>query len=146
MLMNRIGIDSNTDQKSALLRPTDVEGTTCADMDLSVLTSFEEVQEEGEPDFVVELIDLYLEDTPRRIAAMKATVMETDAMSLKRAAHSLRGSSANLGARRMAALCDELEHVDGNDSVQKTSALLSGLEQEFERVRLAFLDERQRRL
>jgi len=39
-------------------------------VDLEVLYGLTEAQGDGEPDLIVELIDLYLEDTPRRVTAM----------------------------------------------------------------------------
>ena len=42
-----------------------------AAVDLAVLASYEKIQLDGEPDLIVELIDLYLEDAPRRVAVMQ---------------------------------------------------------------------------
>jgi HPt (histidine-containing phosphotransfer) domain-containing protein len=85
-------------------------------IDMSVLASFEEVQMEDEPDLIVELIDLYLDDAPHQLALMQAAIAGADAATLKRTAHGLKGSSANLGICRVAALCEELEHTDHDDS------------------------------
>ena len=113
---------------------------------MAVLKGFEEVQDEGEPDLIVELIDLYLEAAPRKLASMQEAVAGADEVSLRRAAHSLKGSSASLGAFGAAALCEELEHVSKADSLQNTGALLTMLELELSRVRRAFAAERRRRL
>jgi HPt (histidine-containing phosphotransfer) domain-containing protein len=146
MPINHAEISKFTDQPPVLSLQASVADAARDAVDMSVLISFEDAQIEGEPDLIVELIDLYLEDTPHRVAAMQKALATADALSLKRAAHSLKGSSANLGARRVAALCDELEHLSGNDMFQKVRALLSGLEQEFAYVQQAFAAERQRRL
>lgn len=115
-------------------------------VDLSVLRGLEEERVEGESDLVVELIDLYLYDTSQRVAAIKAALSLEDEDSLKRFAHALKGSSANLGARRVASLCDEIERLDCIDSFEDCRALVESLELEFERVRQLFIAERQRRL
>lgn len=113
---------------------------------MSMLLSLEAAQAEGGPDIVVELIDLYFEDTPRRVAAVRRALEEEDVPALRWAAHGLRGSSASLGARRLAALCDELEGLPGEDLAREGASLLTRLAHEFECVRQAFADERSRRL
>jgi HPt (histidine-containing phosphotransfer) domain-containing protein len=116
-----------------------------ASLDLSVLISFEEVQSDGEPDLIVELIDLYIADAELRGAVMRDALSKKDEPSLKGAAHSLRGSSANLGARQMAKICEELEHTDWSASFDSLEPLLRQLEQESARVCQVFLTERERR-
>jgi len=114
-------------------------------VDLAILASFDEAQEEGEPDFVVELIDLYLEEAPRFFDSIRDGLANDDWLSAKRAAHSLRGSSSNLGILQLALIADALEHLT---STQDASAagLLQGLEDEITRVEKILLAERQRRM
>jgi|SRR5215213_8470580 len=113
-------------------------------VDLVVLLSLAEAQVEGEPDLVVELIDLYAEDTPRRLAAIRSAWAARDLAALRRAAHGLKGSSASLGARQVEILCEKLERLSGKELLQGGEMLLTRLEREFARVRLAFADERSR--
>jgi len=115
-------------------------------VNLKVLTSFAEVQIEGEPDLIVELIDLYLDDAPRRIASLQEAVAKADEKGFRRAAHTLKGSSANLGAGRLAELCEQIERAEDDDAVQEVRVLLQSMEREFEHVRRAFSAERLRRL
>jgi two-component system sensor histidine kinase/response regulator len=114
-------------------------------VDLAALKGFEGMQAEGEPDLIVELIDLYLEDAPRKLASMLEAVAGADEGALRRVAHSLKGSSASLGACRVAALCEKLERADCDDSFGRGGALLALLGQELERVRQAFAAERRKR-
>jgi HPt (histidine-containing phosphotransfer) domain-containing protein len=115
-------------------------------VDLAVLASYEKIQLDGEPDLIVELIDLYLEDAPRRVAVMRESLAKRNWLSVKREAHSLRGSSGNLGALQMALICDEIEGIESGDLFPSIEPLLSCLEQELEQVLHIFLAERQRRL
>ena len=112
---------------------------------MEALNSFESAQMEGEPDIIVELIDLYLEDAQRRVSVMQEATTQADEKTIKWAAHALRGSSAHLGAHRIAALCQEIEHLDSASLLQNGATLLIELAQEFERVRQVFLAERMRR-
>ena len=114
-------------------------------VDLAILASFDEAQQEGEPDFVVELIDLYLEEAPRFFNSIREALASHDWLTAKRAAHSLRGSSSNLGILQMAMIAGALEHLTA-DQDASAAELLRGLEDEFTRVEEILLAERQRRM
>lgn len=64
---------------------------------------------EGDRDFVVELIEAYLTDGAAHIEAIGAAVDASDADALVRPAHTLKSSSATLGAARIAMTARELE-------------------------------------
>ena len=113
-------------------------------VDLAVLATYDEAQMEGEPDFVVELIDIYLNEVPRLFDTLRKSIANKDRSTARRAAHSLRGSSANLGVLQMAAIAGELEHLEENYSVAAPELLLS-LENEFERVKEILNAEHKRR-
>ena len=113
-------------------------------VDLAVLEGYEEAQIEGEPDFVVELIDLYLNEVPRIFAALHAAIENNDRATAKRAAHSLRGSSNHLGVLQLATLAGELEHLE-NPCSTSACDLLQELENEFGPVREILTAERRRR-
>ena len=65
----------------------------------------------GDPDFLNELIQAYLDSSPRLFASMQQAIASGDALSLQRAAHSLKSGSANFGALAFAARCKELEDI-----------------------------------
>ena len=52
---------------------------------------------------------MYLRDAPQHVAAVQEAAGRADADAVRGAAHTLRGGSANLGAARVAALCEEIE-------------------------------------
>lgn len=114
-------------------------------VDLAMLTSFDEAQEVGEPDFVVELIDLYLSEATRFFNAIREALANHDWLTAKRTAHTLRGSSSNLGILQMAVIAGALEQLTA-DQGASAAELLRDLEDEFMRVEQVLLAERQRRL
>ena len=114
-------------------------------VDLAILASFDEAQEEGEPDFVVELIDLYLGEAPRFFSSIREGLANHDWLSAKRAAHTLRGSSSNLGILQMTLLAGALEQLTATQDAS-AAELLQGLEDEFTRVVEILRAERQRRM
>ena len=114
-------------------------------VNIAVLDGLAEAQEDGKPNLVVELIDLYLADTSRRVDAMRDALTTTDGLLLARAAHALKGSSSTLGAGQVAESCEELERLAGDLAFGRSCVVLKRLERELRMVRDTFLTERQRR-
>lgn len=114
-------------------------------VELDVLRGLAGAQVEGESDLVVELIDLYAEDSPRRLDTIRGALAAGDLEALQWAAHSLKGSSTSLGAQRVGILCEKLERVSGREWRQGGEILLARLERELARAWLAFASERTRR-
>lgn len=111
-------------------------------LDPSVLAAYREIQQPGAPDFVTELIDLFLDDTTSQLKGLRAAVSKNDGDEIRRVAHLLKGSSGNIGAGLMATLYKELEEQPDPDSGDRL-ALLARIETEFELVREALEIERQ---
>jgi HPt (histidine-containing phosphotransfer) domain-containing protein len=68
--------------------------------------------------FVRELIETYLADTPAQLEAMAAAVEADDAPALVRPAHTLKSSSATVGASRLSGLARELEMAGRSGALQ----------------------------
>lgn len=112
-------------------------------LDTETLAALRSLQEDGEDDLLAELIDLFLEDAPERLASIRAAVEASDWVGLAERAHSLKGSCASLGAVSMASLCGRLEAM-GRDLGLRTDVVdvYGELEQEYALVQDALLRER----
>jgi len=122
---------SSKESPSPLSAASDQESA----VDTSALKGLQVRQEEGVPDFLVGLITTFLPEARSRLAAIHEAVECADASALMQAAHSLRGSSAVMGAKTMAALCADLEACARKTEMNGASVLTSQLENEFGRVR-----------
>jgi HPt (histidine-containing phosphotransfer) domain-containing protein len=83
---------------------------------------------------VDKVIRAYLTDTPARLAQMRAALDAGDAEALRKSAHGLKSSSANVGAEALAALCKELESIGRSGSLQAAPTLLKDAEVQLVRV------------
>lgn len=54
------------------------------------------------------LLQLYINDVPARLDAMRVAAEQGDMQQLALQAHTLKGSSSNIGALRLAKVCHEL--------------------------------------
>jgi CheY-like chemotaxis protein len=106
-------------------------------LDEGVLATLRGLQEEGGPDILKKLTELFLEDAPHQIAALREAVQAGETQAVGRIAHTLKGSSGSMGATRMAAVCSELEEVGTSGDSYRAPELLKRLEEEFRRVRAA---------
>src|SRR5579859_699783 len=59
--------------------------------------------------FLKEIIGIYIEDTPKRFADLKKSLAAGETALFTRAAHTIKGSSANVGAIAVAASAERLE-------------------------------------
>jgi PAS domain S-box-containing protein len=110
-------------------------------LDPTVLAELRQFQGEGEPDIVWELAEAFAFETPPLLETLRQSVASGQPEQLKRAAHNLKGSSNNLGARPMAALSAELEIIGKNGTVERAEELVTRLEQEYQRVCQALANE-----
>ncbi|KWD89443.1 Hpt domain-containing protein, partial [Burkholderia ubonensis] len=99
-------------------------------------------QRPGRPDVLTRIIDQFNLDAPRLIGDMQAAVAAGDAVALKIAAHTLKSSSANVGAHRLSARCREIEQFARAAEVAAAADLVAGTNAEFERAQAALLAER----
>jgi CheY-like chemotaxis protein len=85
----------------------------------------------GEPEFLVEVVDAFLDDAPPRLETIKSTLASGDGDGLGRAAHSLKGSSGNFGAARLQALCADVEQCARAGQLGGLEPLVERLEAEY---------------
>jgi len=88
--------------------------------------------------FLREVVSIYLEDTPKRIAELDQSLAAGDRPKFTRAAHSIKGSSANLGALSVRAAAEILEHRSAQQGLDNLAAPLADLKAEFDRAKLEF--------
>ncbi len=89
------------------------------------------------PEVPRRILELYLGDSPVRLASLRQALADGDSKALERAAHALKGSSANLGATDLAELCHQLERQSGEGVPPGAAARLAALEVEYGRVERA---------
>ena len=112
-------------------------------IDLVVIAAYRQGALAGSPDFTTHLIDQFLLEADGRVAAIRSAAGQREMASVKSAAHGLKGSASIMGARRLSALCGQIEgraNTAARPSV--VSALVAALDEELVRVREALAQER----
>lgn len=90
---------------------------------------------EGDDSFLKEIIGIFLADTPQRITELRTSFAAGDQPAFSRAAHSIKGSASNLGAMRLRALAEKIEHASKQQGIAGLDRLIPDLEAEFATVK-----------
>jgi histidine phosphotransfer protein HptB len=104
--------------------------STTPHLDREILTTLKDVME---GDFML-LVETFINDSSERIRNLHQLVPEGDPETVRRAAHSFKGSSSNIGASRLAELCSQLETQALAGNLEVAPQQLSDIEVEFTRV------------
>lgn len=80
------------------------------------------------------LIETYMTDAEARLNALVASIAQQDADALRRAAHSFKGSSCNIGALRLGDYCDEMEALALAQNSARWEQQLLRIQEEYAEV------------
>lgn len=90
--------------------------------------------DEGKPQLVIKLIQIYLENAPVQVDRLLQFFATKQWQELRKQAHRLKSSNAYLGAINLSALFNELEKSDDNYLQQNTQLLVQQINQDFKPV------------
>ena len=126
----------------AVAAPAPMPGPAEATLGPGVL---DELKEGGNtlPPFALLLIDQYVEEAATQVEMLKDAQARHDVGALKATAHILKGSSSTMGAKRLAALCADMERrTSGGSDDLITPDMMADVDLEFVKVRAALDIER----
>lgn len=107
-------------------------------LDLATLDELKEMLEEG----LEELLDEYLDDTHSQLSQLRTAVDGNDTAAINSIAHTLKGSSGNLGIKGVSQRCADLEQEARSGVVADAAGSLKAIEDEFEVARIALASYR----
>jgi len=113
-------------------------------LDTEVLQAFRNTMGANASVLLAQLIDIYLEESPNLLKVMGGAVTQTDAAAMQQAAHTLKSSSAALGAITLSRLCQDLEIIGNSGTTAGAGEIMQQVESEYERVKAALQIECQR--
>lgn len=86
--------------------------------------------------FLKEILGIYLEDMPIRIAELHRSNTSGDVESFIRAAHSIKGSSSNVGASEVRAIAEAIEHHSRKQGIAGQEEQIARLETAYGQVQI----------
>jgi len=111
-------------------------------LDRAALNNIRALQRPGSPNLLGKLIHVYISSSQELMASLRDGIAQADSEAVRKAAHALKSSSANLGAKQLAGLCKDLEALGRANDLNRAPALYSQVESEYARVTQALDAER----
>ena len=105
-------------------------------IDLQGIENLRALNPDDHDEFLREIVALFLADTPQRLAELDRSLIAADTPTFVRAAHSIKGSSANLGAQALRAAAERLEHQAAKQGLAEIAAPVAQVKAEFDRARV----------
>ena len=87
------------------------------------------------------VVEGFLEDIPRQIAALKGYLETGDAAGAERQAHTIKGASANVGGEGLRAVAFEMEKAARAGDLSAAGRHMAELEAQFDRLNQAMTKE-----
>jgi len=106
-------------------------------LDPDVVESLRQLTPPGEADVLSEILNLFLDEVPKKIHTLRAAVTAGDAVQVQRIAHSLKGSSGNIGARAMYDVCRQLDDRAKSGELARLPPLVDELAAAYGKVETA---------
>lgn len=103
-------------------------------LDNEALDVIRSLEQPGTPSLLKRVIDTYIETASPLVGVISKSSEEKNAEELLQASHSLKSSSANVGAKRLAGLCSELERFARDDQMGELGERPELVEKEYKIV------------
>ncbi|MCW9050558.1 MAG: response regulator [Deltaproteobacteria bacterium] len=108
-----------------------MEGSQNNLIDPAALENIRSLQTDGADDILTRIIEIFIADTPGQLLKMRQAVKHKEASIIRNIAHSLKSSSANLGATSLSALLKDMEEKGRQNYLQGAEELINRIETEF---------------
>lgn len=124
LLIERKQVTEEVLEASLILEGAETELGPQPMIDRGVLEDIKSIGEPNGGDFLQEIITAYLEGSESMLNTIVTAAKQGDKDTLKSSAHTLKSSSHNVGANRLAELSFELEQTAHDNDDEKNSALV----------------------
>ncbi len=100
-------------------------------LDMETVEMLKEMDDEDEPGFFAELVQTYISSATETLGKLEAAMQASDAVMLREYAHSIKGSSANIGACKMAGVAKIIENQSRTGNLEGLAERVVELRQLF---------------
>lgn len=112
-------------------------------IDKRMLNAIRALQRPNAPSIVEKVIVTYFASSVKLMEELAEKIEMRNIEGVRKAAHSLKSSSANVGASQLAEFCKNMEYMARNNSLDGAEQLLANIDAEHKRAVAALESERQ---
>jgi HPt (histidine-containing phosphotransfer) domain-containing protein len=109
-------------------------------LDMQVVEELMSLSDDGDPELLLDLIKLFLDDGPGKVASIEQGLAKGDFDQMERGAHALKGSAGNLGARLLQGVCEEMQLATRQHRLPEAQQLTQQLHKRFTEAKAALQD------
>lgn len=110
-------------------------------LDQNVLNDIKKLNQPGKSSVLDRIIHIYSIDSPSQVIQLQTAAKDNDSDEFKAISHSLKSSSANLGATELANLCKQAEEAAKNELSESFSILAQNIREEHAHVLIELQQE-----
>lgn len=112
-----------------------VQSLNSSTVDFSILHTNLSAMGDDPKQFLTLLLSIFLEETPHLLQRIESAIGQDDDQNLRFAAHTLKSSSAGMGATQLSELCRQLEAIGNHEMLGNTVSLLDQVKCEYDKVK-----------
>lgn len=118
----------------------DVDALVCHAVELGILddqfVQLQSLQDESNPDFVVDLIHLYHADASKKMQQIEELLNQAESshQQLDACVHQFKGSSASFGAAEMTKICIEFREASHRGDMQTCRGIVAQMREAYGRL------------
>ncbi|MBI5840374.1 MAG: Hpt domain-containing protein [Chloroflexi bacterium] len=103
-------------------------------IDISALEAYREIMGEEADAFIADIIKTYIQNGANLVQIITDSLASGDKTSFERAAHTLKSTSATVGAKELSAVAAELESLCKTEALSTLAPKVGQLAQEFSKA------------
>jgi HPt (histidine-containing phosphotransfer) domain-containing protein len=101
------------------------------------LPTYEALKEAMGADYIVEVIQVYFEETPQLLSDLRQALEKQDCETFRRSAHSIKSTSNSFGALQFGAQAKELEMMGREGRLEGAASKVETLQADYQLVKQA---------
>lgn len=106
-------------------------------IDMTVIQKLRDLGGDEDPNLVLELIDIFLTDAPVQMQRITEGLESGDVKIVERASHTLKSSSANIGAVSLSSVCQKMEEIARRNELDGVESLVRASSDALDEVKVA---------